>query len=245
MTAARMRSSTFVRYSVDVCSRISFLGFALLFLATTASAQTYVPPNKPRRHFVSVSYDWLYTQPLHFADHPLSDLVGQDVTSVQDGPYDYRTRDGSVNIDVVEFSRRTNGLGLTVYPIGMSSGPTLMLRGSIEGLPRIRITFDGPSPVRNYELTDARSYDAAVGVVVADLSPGWGLGSHAFVAGGIGRISSDLGDGRRYFAEGGGGVGVGPFGVELAVKFAWNKLSEPVDHQFLIVPITLRGTLTF
>ena len=81
--------------------------------------------------------------------------------------------------------------------------------------------------------------------MVADRSPGWGLGSHAFVVGGIGRITSDLGDGSRCFAEGGGGLDVGPFGVELGVKFAWNSLSEPVEHHFLTIPITLRGTLTF
>jgi hypothetical protein len=33
--------------------------------------------------------------------------------------------------------------------------------------------------------------------------------------------------------------------VDLAVKFAWNRLSSPVEHRFLTVPITLRGTLTF
>ena len=244
ITAARMRSSTVVRYSVDVGSRTCFLGLAMLCLATSASAQTYAA-TKPHRHFVTISYDFLYTQPLHFADHPLSDLVGKDVGSTQGDTYEYRTRDGTTSIDVIEFSRRTRGAGITVYPIGMSTGPTLMLRGSYEQLPRIRLAFDGPSPVARYAFTDGHAFDAAIGVTVADRSPGWGLGSHAFVVGGLGRITSELGDGRRYFAEGGGGLGVGPFGVELGVKFAWNTLAEPVDHQFLTIPITLRGTVTF
>jgi hypothetical protein len=87
--------------------------------------------------------------------------------------------------------------------------------------------------------------DAAIGVFVADRSPGWGLGSHAFLAGGLGWITSDLGDGSRYFAEGGGGLSVGPIGAELVVKFAWNRLDDPVEHRFLTVPVTIRGTFTF
>jgi hypothetical protein len=127
----------------------------------------------------------------------------------------------------------------------MNNGPALMLRGSIERLPRIRLAFDGPAPVNPYELTGGRAVDGAIGVIVADRSPGWGLGSHAFFAGGAGRITSDLGDGSRIFAEGGGGLGVGPIGVELAVKFAWNTLKEPREHKFLTIPVTLRGMVTF
>lgn len=238
-----MRSFTVVRYSLDVRSRICFLALALASIATSAVAQTY--GDKPRRHFITISYDWLYTQPLHFADHPLSDLVGKEVASVQGEAFDYRTRDGSTNIDVLEFSRRSRGAAVSVYPFGMSTGAALMLRGSYEQLPRVRISFDGPSPVGLYELSDAKALDGAVGVIVADRSAGWGLGSHAFVAGGLGRVSSSLGEGQRYFAEAGGGLGAGPLGVELGVKFAWNKLSEPISHRFLTIPITLRGTLTF
>jgi hypothetical protein len=120
-----------------------------------------------------------------------------------------------------------------------------MLRGSYEPLPRIRVRFDGPAPLPAYDLRDGRALDAALGLVVADRSPGWGLGSHAFVAGGIGRATSSIGDGRRYFAEAGGGLGVGPLGVELAVKFARNRFSEPVPHTFLTIPVALRGTLSF
>ena len=208
------------------------------------SAQTY-QANKARRHFVSLSLDSLYTQPLHFAEHPLSDLLGRAVASAQNEGYEYRTRDDQTLIDVVEFSRRQIGVGASVFPFGMNSGPALMLRGSIAPLPRIQIEFNGPAPFSRYTLTDARALDGAVGVMVADRSPGWGLGSHAFAAGGLGRIASDLGAGRRYFAEGGGGLTVGPFGVELAVKFAWNMLNEPVEHKFLTVPVSVRGTLTF
>ena len=224
--------------------RICFLALFAICSAASASAQDY-SADRARRHFVTVSYDWLYTQPLHFDDHPLSALAGADVASAQNEVYDYRTRDGATLIDVIEFSRRQRGAGLTLYPLGMSNGPTLMLRGSFEHLPRIDVAFDGPAVVSRYLLTGGRALDAALGVTVADRSPGWGLGSHAFVVGGVGRITSDLGDGRRYFAEAGGGLGAGPIGVELGVKFAWNKLTNPVSHQFLTIPVTLRGTVTF
>ena len=225
-------------------SRICFLAAAVLWVVSDAAAQGYTP-DRPRRHFVTISYDSLYTHPLHFAEHPLADLVGAEVAAAQREAYDYHTRDGATRISVREFSRRQRGAGLTVYPFGMRSGPTLMLRGSFEALPRIQVDFEGAAPVDRYALTDGRAYDAAAGVTIADRSPGWGLGSHAFLAAGVGRITSELGDGRRVFAEGGGGVGVGPFGVEVAVKFAWNTLSSPAHHGFLTVPVTVRGTLTF
>jgi hypothetical protein len=229
---------------VNVCCRISFLVCTIACLTSNAAAQTYAA-DQARRHFITVSYDALHTQPLHFAEHPLQDLVGTEVASTQSGEYEYQTRDERTLIDVVEFSRRQKGFSVSLYPIGMSSGPALTVRGSVSALPRIRIAFDGPSPIARYALTDGRAFDAAVGITVADRSPGWGLGSHAFVLAGIGRLTSEIGDGRRYFAEAGGGLGVGPIGVELGVKFALNKLTDPVSHQFLTIPLTLRGTLTF
>jgi hypothetical protein len=159
--------------------------------------------------------------------------------------FDYETRDGATRVDVLEFKRRSNGAGITVYPLGLGAGAALGIRGSFEDLPVIRLAFDGPDALDSYILTNARAYDVGAGLFVADRSAGWGLGSHAFVAGGIGRIRSDLGDGRRYFAEGGGGLSSGPLGVQLSVKFAWNRLSEPVEHRFPTVPIALRGTVSF
>jgi hypothetical protein len=225
-------------------AHLGFTVFACLIASHGALAQTYSAP-QPRRQFVSVSYDWLYTQPLHFAEHPLEDLLGTDVASAQRQEFDYETRNGATRVSVLEFKRRTNGAGVTIYPLGLRTGTTLGIRGSVEELPVIRLAFDGPAPVSPYLLTDARAYDVGAGLYVADRSAGWGLGSHAFVAGGIGRIRSDLSGGRRLFAEGGGGLNSGPVGVELSVKFAWNELGEPVEHRFLTVPITLRGTVSF
>lgn len=224
--------------------RIVILFLVIVSSASTASADSY-RSQKPRRHFVMVSADWLYTEALHFAEHPLADLVGREVASAQREEFEYRTRDGAIAIDVLEFKRRARGGGVTIFPLGLSQGAALALRGSYEQLPIIRIAFAGAGSPAPYALTNARAFDAALGVYVADRATGWGLGSHAFVAGGIGRIRSDLGDGRRYFAEGGGGLTSGPLGVELSVKFSWNALSEPVEHRFLSIPIAVRGTLTF
>jgi hypothetical protein len=217
---------------------------ALLLVSSLASAQTYEAP-QPRRQFVTVSYDWLYTQPLHFADHPLGDLVGSPVAAAPLAPHDYETRDGATRIDVEEFSRRGNGFGITLYPFGLRSGAALGLRGSVEKLPTISLTIDGPGALDSYALRNAKAFDASAGLFVADRSAGWGLGSHAFVAAGIGTIRSDLSDGSRYFAEAGGGISSGPLGVELSVKFAWNRLPAPVEHRFLTVPVALRGTVSF
>jgi hypothetical protein len=216
---------------------------SFLLISSTAIAQTYQPPRADRQ-FVTVSYNWMYTYPLHFREYPVQELVGADVIE-GDPPYNYKTSDGSTLIDVLEFKRRTKGLGLTVYPLGMSVGPTLALRGSIESLPDIRIKFDGPGPLDSYTFTNAVAYDVGVGVVVADRAPGWGLGSYAFVVGGVGKITSDLAGGSRVWAEGGGGLQSGPVGFEISAKFGWNKLDEPVPHHFLTVPINLRATVSF
>lgn len=218
-------------------------------LATTAlvplaaEAQTYVAP-PARRQFITISYNWLYTLPLHFADHPLEDLVGTRVVET-DPPYDYRTSDGSTFIRVLEFKRPGQGVGVTIYPLGLRAGPTLGLRGYVESVPDIRVVFDGPGPLDSYTLTNALAYDVGAGLYVADRAPGWGLGAYAFIVGGVGKITSDLGDGNRYFGEGGGGVQSGPIGFEISAKFAWNHLSEPVEHRFFTVPINMRATVSF
>ena len=215
-----------------------------LAVATPVDAQTY-SVSKPRRQFVTISVDWMNTEPLHFASQPLEDLVGRPVASTQQGDYEYQTRDEQVRIDVLEFRKRNRGLSAAIYPLGFSSGATLGIRGSVEQLPTIRIDFDGVEAPSHYALTGATAYDVGAGIYVADRSEGWGLGSHAFVIGGVGRIRADGRNGSRTFAEGGGGLNVGPLGVQLAVKFAWNRLEDPVTHTFLTIPITVRGTFSF
>lgn len=222
---------------------IAFM-IALAASAAPVSAQTYAV-QKARRHFITVSYDALFTQALHFAEHPLEDLAGTGVAAAQFEAYDYRTRDGAVLIDVVEFRKRGRGAGVTLYPLGLSVGAALAIRGTVEDLPVLRIDFDGPGAPPDYALSGARAYDISAAIYVADRSAGWGLGSHAFVGGGVGRIRSDTRDGERVFGEAGGGLSSGPLGVELSVKFAMNRFTDPVDHRFLTVPVILRGTLTF
>jgi hypothetical protein len=219
---------------------------ALAPVAAQADAQDAAPQPRARRQWVSVSLDWLNTQPLHFGDHPVEDLVGRDVGEAQRQAFDYESRDGLTRVDVIEFKRRGAGYGLTVYPFGMATGATLGVRVSAEDIPRIELDIVGPALVSSYLLEDARALDLSIGVYVADRAPGWGLGSYAFVAGGFGRIRSDVfGRGPRYFAEGGGGLTVGPIGVVLALKIARNQLDLPVPHSFLTLPVVLRGQVSF
>ena len=224
--------------------RLAFAAIvATLVQPAVARAQTGQPA--PARQWIMVSYNWMYNWPLHFDNYPLEDLVGQKVEEAE-LPYDYRSDDSRTFIDVVEFKRRGIGVGATVFPFGMRSGPTLGVRGSIENLPDIRLQFDGPGrPFDTYTFTNGLAYDIGAGVWVADRAPGWGLGSYAFIAGGFGKLTSDLGDGRRYFAEGGGGVQTGPIGFEISLKFGWNRLIEPVEHRFLSVPLNMRATVGF
>ena len=224
--------------------RAVLTALAILAFAAAASAQDYTV-EKPRRQFLTVSLDWLNTEPLHFASHPLEDLVGREVAAAQGEAYDYRTRDEQIQIDVVQFRKRNRAASVAVYPFGLSSGTTLGVRASIEQVPTIQIDFAGSGAPPSYALTGARAVDVGAGLYVADRSPGWGLGSQAFLIGGVGRLRSDQGEGTRLFAEGGGGLSVGPLGVQIAVKFAWNRLTEPVAHRFLTIPVTLRGTLSF
>jgi hypothetical protein len=206
--------------------------------------QSYRAP-KARRHFISVTFDKQFVQPYSFGAHPLSDLLGQPVDEVHLESFQYRTRDQKTLVNVLEYGKRAAGIGATVYPFGSSVGATLAVRGSIETIPTVRVAFTGPAPSATYDLTNGRATDLGVGLDMSDRSAGWGLGAHAFIMGGIGRIQADERSGNRYFGEGGGGVTSGPFGVDISVKFSVNRFTDPVPHRLYMIPISVRGTLTF
>jgi hypothetical protein len=207
-------------------------------------AQTYRAP-KARRHFISMTADRQFVQPYAFNKHPLPDLLGQPVDEVHLESFQYRTRDQRTLVNVLEYGKRATGIGATVYPFGSSVGATLAVRGSIETIPTIRIAFTGPAPSPTYELINGRATDLGIGIDMSDRSAGWGLGAHAFILGGVGRIHTDQLNGTRYFGEGGGGVTSGPFGVDISVKFSVNQFKDPVPHRLYMVPVSVRGTLTF
>jgi hypothetical protein len=209
-----------------------------------ARTQQYQAP-KARRHFVSVSYETQFVQPYGFGKHPLAELLGQPVNEVHLQNFQYETQDQKTQVTVLEYGKRASAIGATLYPFGSSAGATLAIRGSIESLPDIRVAFTGPAPSATYQLTNGRALDVGVGVDMSDRAPGFGLGAHAFVLGGIGRAQTDQLDGRRYFIEGGGGVTSGPFGVDLSFKYSVNRFSEPVTHSVHMIPISVRASLTF
>jgi hypothetical protein len=209
-----------------------------------APAQTYQAP-RARRHFISLSVERQFVQPYSFGTHPLSDLLGQPVDEVHLATFQYRTRDQATLVNVLEYGKRAAAVGATVYPFGSSDGATLAVRGSIESIPPIRVAFSGPAPAPVYELTNGRATDIAIGIDMSDRAPGWGVGAHAFLLGGVGKVQADERDGNRYFAEGGGGVTTGPFGVDISVKFAVNRFTTPVPHRIYMIPVSVRATLTF
>jgi hypothetical protein len=217
---------------------------AALSAGSPAQAQTY-QEEKARRHFISLSFEKHYVQPHGFAKHPLEELLGQPVDEVRLEDFQYRTRDQQTLVNVLEYGNHATAIGATVYPFGASAGATLAIRGSLETLPTVRVRFTGPAPGPEYVLTNGRAMDLGVGLEMSDRAPGWGLGAHAFVLGGFGRVSTDQLDGRRYFVEGGGGVMSGPLGVDIAFKYAINRFTTPVTHSVHMIPISVRGTLTF
>jgi len=200
---------------------------------------------KARRHFISVSYERQYVQPHGFGKHPLAELLGQPVDEVHLETFQYRSRDQRTLVNVLEYGTRASAVGATIYPFGSSVGATLAIRGSIETLPDIRVAFSGPAPASEYVLTGGRATDVGVGIDMSDRAPGWGIGAHAFVLGGIGRVHTEQMDGRRYFVEGGGGVTSGPLGVDVAFKYSINRFTTPVVHSVHMIPISVRGTVTF
>jgi len=246
MTAARTLSLTDVyvileRMLIQTASTV----WLVASLATPApQAQPYHAP-KARRHFITVYAETQFVQGTNFNKHPLEELLGQEVNEVRLQSYQYRTKDGQTLVTVNEFGRRAAAFGATLYPIGSSAGPTLAIRGSLESIPNVRVAFDGPAPSPTYELTGGRALDVGAGIDMSDRSAGWGLGTHAYVIGGVGRAITDQMKGRRYFIEGGGGVTFGPFGVDVAFKYAVNQFPVPVDHSVRVIPISVRGTLTF
>jgi hypothetical protein len=217
---------------------------ALAASKEAAHSQTYRAP-KARKHFISVTFDKQFVEPYGFGKHPLPALLGQPVDEVFLESFQYRTRDQSTLVNVVEFGKRATAIGATVYPFGSSVGATLAVRGSIETIPTIRVAFTGPAPSPTYELTNGRATDLGIGIDMSDRSAGWGIGAHAFVMGGIGRIQTDQLKGNRYFGEGGGGITSGPFGVDVSVKFTVNRFPTPVPHRIYLVPVSVRGSLTF
>jgi len=214
-------------------------------LAAQASQARPYQPQKARRHFITIYAERQFVQGTGFEKHPLEELLGQEVNEVHLQSYQYRTKDNQTLITVDDFGRRATAVGATIYPFGSSNGPTLAIRGSLESIPDVRVSFAGPAPSPTYQMTGGRALDVGVGLDMSDRSAGWGLGTHAYVIGGIGRAITDQTNGKRYFVEGGGGVTFGALGLDIAFKYVSNNFTVPVDHSVRAIPISVRATLGF
>jgi hypothetical protein len=220
------------------------LCFAASLAAPAPQARPY-QPQKARRHFITLYAERQFVQGSGFDKHPLEELLGQEVNGVHLQSYDYRTKDTLTLVTVDDFGRRATAVGATVYPFGSSEGATLAIRGSLESIPDVRVSFSGPAPSPTYGLTGGRALDVGAGIDMSDRAPGWSLGTHAYVIGGVGRAITDQRNGTRYFVEGGGGVTFGALGFDIAFKYVTNNFTLPVDHSVRVIPISLRATLGF
>jgi hypothetical protein len=220
------------------------LCLAASLTARAPQAQPY-HAQKARRHFITMYAERQFVQGTGFDKHPLEELLGQEVDEVHLQSYQYSTKDNQTLITVNDFGRRAAAVGVTVYPFGSSEGPTLAVRGSLESIPDVRVSFSGPAPSPTYEQTGGRALDVGAGIDMSDRAPGWALGTHAYVIGGVGRAITDQTNGRRYFIEGGGGVMFGALGLDIAFKYVTNTFTVPLDHSIRTIPISLRATLTF
>ena len=93
-------------------------------------------------------------------------------------------------------------------------------------------------------MTDGTAKDFSVGVIVS-VASAVGVWEHISSSSGIRQTERGTRSGDRYLGEAGAGLNVGPLGFQVAVKIAYNKLSDPRAHSFYTVPISLRGTLSF
>src|SRR5215467_4628346 len=214
-------------------------------LAAPAPQARPYQPQKARRHFITIYAERQFVQGSGFEKHPLEELLGREVNEVHLQSCQYRTKDNQTLITVDEFGRRATAVGATIYPFGSSEGATLAIRGSLESIPDVRVSFAGPAPPPTYAMTGGHALDVGAGVDMSDRSRGWSLGTHAYVIGGVGRAITDQRRGTRYFVEGGGGVTFGALGFDIAFKYVSNNFTLPVDHSVRAIPISLRATLGF
>jgi hypothetical protein len=222
----------------------SVLCLAASLGAPAPQARPY-QPQKARRHFITLYAERQFVQGSGFEKHPLEELLGQEVNEVHLQSYHYLTKDNLTLITVDDFGRRATAVGATVYPFGSSEGATLAIRGSLESIPDVRVSFSGPAPSPAYALTGGHALDVGAGIDMSDRAPGWSLGTHAYVIGGAGRVITDQRNGTRYFVEGGGGVTFGALGFDIAFKYVTNNFILPVDHSVRVIPVSVRATLGF
>src|SRR5262249_46718676 len=115
-------------------------------LAAPASQARPYHAQKARRHFITIYAERQFVPGTGFETHPLQELLGREVNEVHLQSYHYRTKDNQTFITVNDFGRRATAIGAVVYPFGSSQGPTLAIKGSLESIPDVRVSFAGPAP---------------------------------------------------------------------------------------------------
>jgi hypothetical protein len=218
--------------------------FALTLLLIPHTAFSQSAP-QPRRQFVTFTLDGLNASVIEFRKYPLEQLAGERLEFDFNRGF-YANADESISVRGIRIHSRARGYGLMLYPLGVANGTTLALHARYETLPRIRFVMNRPGGQQNYLLEDGEARDLGLGFISCRRNPGWtGLGACAFLIAGTGWLEGSMGDGRRYFAEGGGRMMVGPLGAELFFRIARHTFANPQTHNFVTVPLGLRASLSF
>ena len=219
-----------VRYASCFSSLLLILVRRARRCAARGAATRPTRAPKPRRHFVAISFDWH----VHAAAALRRSSARRPArpptwTSAQVETYEYRTRDEATLIDVARVPQAAAGRrALTVYPFGHERRRDA--RASAAASNRCRrsgSTFDRTGAVRRLR-ADRRAarYDVGAGIVhrrsLARLGPRAATRSSSAASARSratgATAAATLRRGRR--------SDVGPFGVDLAVKFAWNRFTS-------------------
>lgn len=228
--------------------RACYLAAVLLtVLSSSLFAEPAQKKARPRRQFITVFVNRMYTGPLNFEKHPLEELAGTGLEYVyQPVPEVYRSPDGLTTITHTRFRPKNSGGGLAVYPFGLGvQGTSLMLQADYETLPLIGFIINSPTGREDYEFANGRAYNLGLGAVSYSRSYNGNMGSRSYIIGGTGKIIENRGEGRSYFVGFGGGLSYKIIGGEFFVKVSRNYLNNPRPHSFYLIPIGFRISVTF
>lgn len=222
-------------------------GFMLIGISPNVLAQMPQSTNKPRKQFITFYIQRSQISPLHFKELTLDKLAGTELPfNYESGPDRYRSEDGSITVTGTRFSGNTKGVGVMLYPFGVSNNTTLVVKAGYETLPDIRFRLNFPDKQESYELINGRSRDFGLGVTSGGRNQGWwGMGARSFLIIGKGWITEQHGNGSRYFVEAGGGISFGVIGVDIVFGVNENRILKPRPYKFYTVPMGLRATLSF
>ena len=226
---------------------IKILLLALTIFLTASIAYSQSTEQKDfNKQYVTFYYDLANVSPMKFKNFPLEQLAGTELMFDYENFSGYYSADRSIKINQIRFPKKHKGMGLMIYPLGLGNNTTLLLKGGHESLPNIKFKINSPNSVYDYALMDGHAYDLGFGAISDSGSQGFfGFGANAYIIIGTGWLDSSLGQGQRYFAVFGGGLGIKMLKVGFFAKLNRNQFNNPSPHYFYTIPTGLRTTISF